>query len=189
MARKSLSQVIDTARHAAEGAQVSVRHLVEAMGRSSIAAMLLLPALVVVSPVSGIPGVSIAGGLVIALIAAQITLGRRAIWLPEFILRLNLPGGKLRKGLDAIKRPAEKIDGVIHRRRILPEALMRHILGGMATAIGLVMPFLELIPFTSSIAAAVVATIALAMLAGDGLLGLAAIGLLAIGISGAVWLI
>ncbi len=189
MADKSLTDVIDTTARAAKQEPVTVERLVQALGPASIAPVLLLPALIVVSPISGIPGVSIAGGLIIALIAGQIAFGRRSIWLPGFVLRLKLPGDKLRKGLEAMRKPAASVDSVIHRRVLLPAGLQRRVLGAVAMVIGLCMPVLEFLPFTSSIAAGVVALLALAMLVEDGLLAIVAVGLLAGIVALVFWLI
>lgn len=185
-----LETVIRTSLTAARGETVELRDLVAAMGTSSIAAVLLLPALLLVSPLSGVPGASVVGGLAIALVAGQIALGRRSAWLPEWLLARRLPGSALRAALLRIRRPARRVDRHIRPRAAgIPRAVLDRILGAAATMVGLFMPLLELLPFTSTIAASVVTIIALAILAGDGLLGLVALGLLGLGVGGVFWLV
>ncbi|MFD1912747.1 exopolysaccharide biosynthesis protein [Halodurantibacterium flavum] len=180
---RSLTDVFDRACTAATGEKVTLNDLVEAVGPASLPAVLLLPAVVVATPLSGIPGVSGSGGLMIALVGSQIALGRSQIWLPKWLLCRGLPARRVRGVLHRFHRVAEWLDGAVHRR--LPAAasgLVRRMIGGFCAVLGLAMPLLEFIPFTSSIAAAIVAVLALALLVRDGLVALAvpALGLLAL---------
>ncbi len=184
-----MSDVIRRASLAAKGEIVTIEALVHAMGTSSIAAVLLLPALLVVSPLSGVPGVSAAGGVTIALVAGQIAFGRDRVWLPGWLLRRGISAQKLRTALAGMRSPARRVDGLVHERGPLPRAVLQRVLGALCMVIGLAMPVLEFLPFTSSIAAGMVSLMALAMLAGDGLLAAAGIGLAVLAVSAVAWLI
>jgi hypothetical protein len=185
MGPHSLSDVVERAIAVSESGsgdarKVSVHDLVGAMGTSSIVALLLLPALVVATPLSGIPGVSGLGGITIALIAVQIVMGRRKAWLPDWVLRRQLSADKMHNAFVKLRKPASHADRHIHRRfHLAAGSAARRLLGLVCTCLGAAMPFLELVPFTSSIAAVAVATLAVALLAGDGLLAMAGFGLIA----------
>ena len=180
----TLNGVVARLYHAARGAErVALGDLVDAMGRSSMAAVLLVPALLLVSPLSGVPGASIVGGGVIALIAGQILAGRTEVWLPNFIRSRRLPGPALRRALVWLRGPAKRFDGLAPARSGGGgHAWWTSPLALLCLALGLSMPMLELIPFSSSIVASLVAALALAMLTGR--LGIAVLAITLAGLAG-----
>jgi hypothetical protein len=171
-----VQDILDRMRAAMTHPSVTVETLVRAMDPAVQPVLLLLPALVLVSPLSGIPGLSSLGGLTIALVALQILLGRPAIWFPAFVLRRHLSADRLLRALDRLDRPARFID-----RRSVARAGWFFAFPGRPLALvtcavcGLTMPFLELVPFSATTLAMVVTILAAALLVRDGLL--AALGL------------
>lgn len=162
-----LNDILSRLQRAAQGAdRVSVGTLVDAMGRSSMAAVLLVPALLLISPLSGVPGASIMGGTMIALIAGQIVLQRQKVWLPEFLRARRLPAATLQRALGWLRRPARRLDGLATPRPDGEEPWWTRILAVICLGLGLTMPLMEILPFASSIIATLVAALALAMLTG-----------------------
>ncbi|MEE4382194.1 MAG: exopolysaccharide biosynthesis protein, partial [Pseudomonadales bacterium] len=82
----SLGELLDQLRAAveADGAEVSVGELMEAVGRRSFAPVLLLVGLLLVSPLSGIPSFPTLMALLVCLVSVQMLLGRRHFWLPRW---------------------------------------------------------------------------------------------------------
>lgn len=175
-------------RAARKADRVSVGDLVDAMGQASMAAVLLVPALLLVSPLSGIPGASITGGIVIAMISGQMLLRRPRVWLPGVLRNRTLPGPALRRALVWLRRPAKRLDRIAPAR---PgggtDAWWSPLLALVCLILGLGMPFMELVPFGSSIIAALVAGFALTLLTGRVRIAVAASSLAALGVGGAVW--
>ncbi|MDO8884420.1 MAG: exopolysaccharide biosynthesis protein [Pseudotabrizicola sp.] len=186
-----LSAIVSRMHAASRGVErVQLGDLVDAMGPSSMAAVLLVPALLLISPLSGVPGASIVGGLVIALIAGQIVLRKPKVWLPELIRARSLPGPALRRALAWLRKPARRFDGMAPAR---PgggaDSWWTPALAFLCLCLGLSMPMLELIPFSSSIVASLVAALATAMLTGRVRIALVAMAVAALAISGAFWLL
>ena len=177
---QGVADILSRLRGAITGPKVSVGTLVGAMDPALQPVLILMPALILVSPLSGIPGLSSLGGLTIALVASQILLGRRTIWLPGFVLRRTLSADRVARALERLDRPARFLD-----RKAVPRAGWFFALAGremaLATCIacGLAMPFLELVPFSATTLAVVVTILAVALLVRDGLL--AAFGLSTLG--------
>ncbi len=69
--------------------RITIADLMGLLGDRSMAALLLLLALPMVVPVP-LPGISVAFGIPMALIAAQLALGLRQIWLPSALLRRSI---------------------------------------------------------------------------------------------------
>lgn len=165
-----LTDVVARIRKAGTGGELSVQDIVEALGRASFGPLLLAPGLLVMSPLSGIPGLSSLGGITIALISIQMVFGRDHIWLPRWIMRQSVERSRMEKALNAIERPMHVVDRVTKPRLSFfarrPLVLIPEIL---CLACGLAMPFLELVPFSSSLLATVVTLCAVGMVTRDGL--------------------
>lgn len=178
-----ITDLIDRVRGAADGDTVSVARITQALGRDSLPPNLMIPALAVVSPLSGVPLFSSICGMLIALISAQMLMGRDHVWLPGFLMRRRVSGARLRSALDWMTRPALFLDRVTDERLTpLVRRPLRWIVQAVCLCCGLAMPFLELVPFTSSLLGGVVSLLAFGLLARDGvfvILGLAVIAGLA----------
>ncbi len=186
--RHAVQTLVDDLEKAGERPdEVSVADIVEAIGDDGLGAMILVPALIMITPASGIPGVSTAGAMVILLAAIQMAIGRDTVWLPDLIRRQKMARSKLDKAARWIEPPACWIDKATRRRlsmlvrrpfNLLPLAICIGIAG--------VVPILEFVPFSASLAACAIAFFGLGFVAEDGLL--VAIGLvIAGGVGWFVW--
>lgn len=170
--------------------RTSVEEVMQTLGTASFTSLLLVPALIVVSPLSGIPTLSTLCGLTIALIAVQMGLGRDHIWLPGWLLRRGMDRRRFLQALGWLDRPAGWIDRVTAERLVwLTRPPFRSLLLAACTLAGAAMPFLELLPFTSSILAGAVVLIALGLLVRDGLAALLGLGFIGSGVAVAMWLV
>ncbi|MEC7764387.1 MAG: exopolysaccharide biosynthesis protein [Pseudomonadota bacterium] len=171
---ESVAGILNRARYSLDGDEVSVRDVVEAMGRASFAPLLMLPAMIVASPASGIPLLSSICGISIALISFQMIARRDHVWLPDWIMRRHAPKARIRKALDWLCPPALFLDRITQQRVTFlvepPFLLIPQIICLLA---GGVMPLLEFVPFTSSILGIAVSVMAVAMVTRDGLLVIA----------------
>lgn len=179
--RRPVQDILDRLRNVTEAASVSFGDIIRAMDQGGQPVLLLLPALILVSPLSGIPGLSSLGGLTIALVAGQILLGRDTIWLPAFILRRRLPTARLVWAVGKLDRAAAFIDRKTVARAewffVFPG---RQILLLTCMSCGLIMPFFELVPFSATTLAIVISILASGLLVRDGAiagLGLGGFGL------------
>lgn len=164
---------------------LTVSELMDELGVKSIAAVLVAPSLALVSPLSGIPLFSSACGMTIALISGQMLMGRNHLWLPSFLSKRSLSAKNTQKATGALRKVAAWMDRRFKKRLqwLLTPPFLR-IIQLVCLLCGLIMPFLEILPFTSSILGGVVALLAVAMLTGDGLIALATVLLLTLGLGG-----
>jgi hypothetical protein len=170
-----LGAVLDRIAASAAGRDsVTVAEIVEGLGRRSFPALVLVPALLAVSPLSGVPGLTAAVGLIVVLTTAQMFAGRDCLWLPGVLSRRRVDAGRLAGAIAWLRRPVGFVErflrprlGALVRRPlvILPLVVM--------LAIGLAMPLLELVPTSGSLAAAAIALFAIGLLTRDGALVLA----------------
>lgn len=169
---------------------VSVARLTEELGHNSLAAVLAVPALAVASPLSGVPLFSSACGVLISLVSAQMLMGRPHLWLPGWLGRRKIRGGRANKALSAMRGVACWLDRhSAERLKVVLSQPFLSVIRLVCLLCGLLMPVLEIVPFTSSILGGVVGLLAVAMLTRDGLIAVltlaglaAAAGGLAIGL-------
>jgi hypothetical protein len=182
----SLPEIIDRVLAVAEAEVVDLQTVLRSFGRASFTPILLLPALAVATPLSGIPLFSSLMGVVIALVSAQMLMGRRALWLPGWVLRREVKGPLLHKAFTRIRPVAVWIDGhtAVRFRAFVSRPLV-WVPQALCLVSGLIMPPLEFVPFSSSTLGVGVCLLALGMLTRDGVLTL--IGLLPYGL--VIWLV
>ena len=161
---------------AAEQDEVSMRAVVDSVGRRSFGPLLLIMGVVLFSPLSGIPGMAVFAGIFVMLIAVQMLCGRSNFWLPAFILDRAVPQARLRKAINWVTPTARRIDKLIKPRL----GFMLHrtstlLIAGLCVAVAAALPMLELVPFSSSIVGLALAILGLALVARDGLLVLIAV--------------
>lgn len=186
----TIQELLEAAGDASDGNTTTVGQIVESLGENSLTPNLIFVALAVVSPLSGIPLFSSICGITIALISMQMLVGRDHLWLPGFVMSRQIDSGKLDRALQALRRPAGWLDRITRPRlRLLVRGPVRKLTQALCMICGMTMPFLEVVPFTSTLLGAVVSLLAFGMLARDGLftvLGLAA--LLSLG-GGVAWIL
>ncbi|MEH6565239.1 MAG: exopolysaccharide biosynthesis protein [Halopseudomonas sp.] len=161
---------------ASDDQRLSMRQVVESMGSRSFGPLLLLIGMTLFSPLSGIPGMAIFAGFFVMLIAVQMLLGRKSFWLPAFILDRSVPQDKLSKAINWVKPIARRIDNLIKPRlNFMLHPSSTYLIAGLCVTVAACLPFLELVPFSSSIVGLALAILGLALVARDGLLVLIAV--------------
>lgn len=172
----NLEQLLDRLDEAGEGQEsVSMGHLMDAIGRRSFSPLLLLIGIILVSPLSGIPGLPSTMGVAVFLLSIQMLVRRKYIWLPEWILRRSVSQQKLGKSARWIRKPARFIDRFLrHRLGFLVEGPGSWPLALLCQLLAISLPLLEVLPFAASSAGVALTCIGLAMIAHDGVLALIA---------------
>jgi hypothetical protein len=164
--------VVDRMEAAGERKErVSLGAVMRAVGERSFGPLLLVPGLIVVSPLSGIPGLPTIMAAVVLLIASQLLMGMDHIWLPQFLLRRSVSAEHFRQAIGLLKLVARASDSVASRRlTFLTRGAAVHVIALSCALIALTMPLLEVLPFANSVSAAAISAFGLALTARDGLL-------------------
>lgn len=156
--------------------RVSLGATVEALGSRSYGPFLIVPALIELSPIGGIPAVPTFLAALIILFAMQMLLGRRHLWLPGFVARQSVSSAKMLKAVTKLRPLARRMDRWFHNRLpVLTSRFFMRFAAGGSIALALTVPPLEFIPFASSAPMAAIAAFGLALLARDGALMIVAL--------------
>jgi hypothetical protein len=160
--------------------RVALAVMVGAMQKRSFPVLLLLPALLLVSPLSAIPGATTVFGLTIAALLAQYLLGRSQIWLPQFILRKSFHAARLERAIDWLHRPVGRLEILLRPRMgwvfSRPLALVPVVL---VLAAALCAPLMEVIPGSGTSVGAAICMFCAGLLARDGVFVVLGAGLAA----------
>lgn len=179
----NLERLLDHIEMAGNEHGITLRAIVDRLGRRSFGPMLLVPSLAIVSPASVVPTVPSLLGFVIGLIALQMMLNMERIWLPGFLLDKQLSKSRFSKTMAFMRPFVLRIDPCINERMTwLCDKPGNLAALTICCVSALLMPFIEFVPFLTSFIAAAIALFALGILFRDGLLML--LGYIAIGGAG-----
>lgn len=174
---RRLGELIDRVEVALNNKEsISIGELVQLLGGRSHFALLFVIAATAATPLSGIPGVSIICGLLIAMISLERLFSRGNVYLPGKLRHRSIKSdpvkaviSKARPLVDWIDRHTRKRFEFLFHRPMIYVPLLICVLSGLA------MPFLELVPFTSSVVASGVLVISIAFVTRDGAIALLAL--------------
>jgi len=169
--------------------RVVVGDVVEALGSRGFGPFLVLMPLIDISPVGSIPGLPTAMAVVIALVAGQLALGRRHLWLPGFVRRRSIASGKARKAVEKTRGVARFMDRWFHGRLpALTGGGFVRIAAVAAIVLACAVPPLELLPLATTAPMLAIAAFGLAITVRDGALMIAAmmLAVAAVGVGAAL---
>lgn len=168
----NLMELIDSIESMEQDAsRVSVDDVVHAVGRRSFGPLLLVAGIITLTPIIGdIPGMPTLMAALVLLVSIQLLAGREAFWLPVWLLKRSISQQKFDKGIQLMKKPARRIDGLLRVR--LP--WLTGYIGIRVTAvvcllIALAMPPMEFIPFSANGAGLALTLLGLGLVARDGI--------------------
>lgn len=176
-----IADIIETVQEIQDEEDItSIGSMVGRLGYASFTPVLLFISLVIVTPLSGVPGLSSLCGGMIMLISAQLLLGRKELWLPEFVTRRRIDAGRLANAFKRLETPLDWMQAITTRRlAFLTTPPLSHGLYLICMLCGVAMPFLELVPMTSTLLAAVVVLLSVALISKDGVFALLGLTVLA----------
>jgi len=174
-----IEQMLDRIEAGAEGrSHTSIGEMMDSVGRRSFGPVVLLVGIILVTPLSGFPGMPTLMGLLTLLTLGQVLLGRQYFWLPGWIVKREVPRQRLLQGVQLLRPPARFIDRLIRPRLT---ALVRgpglYIMALACMVIAGFMPATEIVPFSASIAGVALMAFGLAIISKDGVLALFAWGI------------
>jgi hypothetical protein len=175
---QNLEQLVDhIAGLAKQEDEVSLGLVVDSVGSRSFGPLLLVVGLMLASPLSGIPTMSVFAAAFVLLIALQMLIGRRHFWLPDWLLRRSINRDRVLKAMHWSRPPARFVDRLTKPRfSTMVGRGGSYAIAALCVCLGLMLPVLELVPFSSSAVGVALAAMGLALVSRDGLLVLIGLG-------------
>lgn len=156
---------------AANHDEVRVADVLDDFGARSFGPFIMIPAVLEITPVGGIPGVPTVLALFIALIAVQLLIGRDHVWMPQFVQRRAVGSKQLHKAVGKLKGMADFLDRHSKGRlEGLTKGTAIKLVAAVIIALCCTVPPLEFLPFASTIPMLAIAVLGLALTVRDGAL-------------------
>ncbi|WP_369026779.1 exopolysaccharide biosynthesis protein [Qipengyuania sp. RANM35] len=176
-AHESVTEVLgELDELAATRDEVYIGDVLDDFGERSFGPFIMLPALMEMTPIGGIPGVPTFLALVIALTALQLLMGREHVWMPDFIQQRSVSGKQLHRAVGKMRGFADFLDRHSEGRlEALTEGLAPKLVAVVILLLCCTVPPLEFLPFASSIPMLTNAILGLALTVRDGALLLASL--------------
>ncbi|MEZ5994456.1 MAG: exopolysaccharide biosynthesis protein [Hyphomonadaceae bacterium] len=151
-------------------ADMSLGELLGAVERQSYGPLLLIIGLFAISPATIVPGMTWLAAALTLLIAGQLTLGMRHVWLPRWALNAKAPRAMVRMGVREARDWSGRVDGLLRPRlTFLSRPPFANLVGLLCIGAALVTFPLGLIPFAPLGPGIAVVFFGLGMVARDGL--------------------
>lgn len=177
----SLSEILDTLDDAGDEDHVTINQILEGFGDRSLAPILLVPAMITATPISGIPGVPTITGLIVGLIVVQMLMGRDTLWVPRAVGKRGVSKEKMEKSVSFLRKPVGWLDRVMKPRiSWLAKRPWNYAALLTCLAIAVTTPLMELLPFVISLAAVAIGVFAAGILMRDGVVMLIGYALTAV---------
>lgn len=176
---KSLEQLLERLGGAPAQAddKFTVASLLQTLGERSFGPLLLFAGAILMSPLSGIPGMPTTMGTLVLLVSLQLLLRRDHFWLPGWVLHRSIRRRKVEKAVEWLRPPARFLDRLA-RPRLLP--LVRgvgvYVVAATCALIALAVPFMEVVPFSATLVGVALTAFGLSLTARDGLFAALAFG-------------
>lgn len=168
---KELTDVMDQLVENTDGENITLSDLFDALESRSYGPLLLIIALVSVSPIGGLPGMSLITGALILILCSQMLVGRTQPWLPKMLLSFRFKRRRLEQTVDGGRPWAEWLERALHHRMavltkgpaLIAVALICILLAGTFFP-------LAVVPFGVFVPGVAISMLALGITARDGLL-------------------
>lgn len=168
--------------------EVCIGDVLDDFGARSFGPVIMIFALLELTPVGAIPGFPTALAAIIALIALQMLFGKDHIWIPQFIQQRSVDSKKLHKGVTKLRGVAHWLDGHSKDRlSALTKGVWLKVAALAITVLCITVPPLEFLPFASSGPMLAIAAIGLALIVRDGLVMLFALALAVAALGGGTY--
>jgi hypothetical protein len=186
--KKSVEDVLDTLDDIANSEDdVTVGDVTQALGGRGFGPLITLPALLILTPIGGIPTVPSLMALVIALFAVQMVMQKDTPWLPEFLKNRGISDEKVKRSTQKLRRTARWMDRTFgDRLTALTEQPASMLVAGVVLLLCALVPPSEIVPFAALLPMGAIALLGLALTVHDGALVLGGLMAAAAGLLG-IW--
>lgn len=176
---KSLTDVVDDLeQNANQDGKLSAQDAVDQFAGRLFGPLLLVPGLIIMTPLGGIPTLPTIMGVFVILVAGQALAGRKHPWLPGLIAERRVDEQRFCQSVEKVRPWLEWMDKFTAQRlQTLIEGPMTQVIALVCILIACTLPPLELLPFAAIVPGIALFLLGLAVTAHDGVLAL--VGLIA----------
>lgn len=167
---ENLTGVIDQLEQGSEGSDsVRVEDAMEAFESRLFGPMLVLPGLVLLTPLGGVPLAPAILGVMVAIIAGQRLVGLKSPWVPKWVRQRGVNREKAVKAFKKVRPLTRWVDKLLKPRlTVLTEGPAEIGAALLALLLGASIPVVGLVPLAAMAPGAGLVLIGVALIARDG---------------------
>ena len=151
--------------------KVAISDLLDSLSSRSHGPMLLFPAIIAISPIGMIPGMSIVTGTLIILIATQMMFFSNRPWIPSRIAGFEFSRERLKNGVDKTNPWVKRFEKIVKARfEFLASGIMIYPIAIVCVLMAISFYPLAFVPFGVLAPGFAITMFALGLTARDGLL-------------------
>ncbi|MHC2069429.1 exopolysaccharide biosynthesis protein [Bremerella sp. T1] len=168
---EGLVDILEQMKENTDGDEVTIDDTLDALNSRSFGPLLLVPAIMAVSPIGAIPGMSIVTGCVLMLIAVQMVFSDGHPWLPKRLLEFSFSRETMTEGIDKSLPWAKWLEGFTESRlQFLTQAPFHYVIAFVIAFLASLFVPLAFLPFAVAIPGTAIALFALGMTVRDGVM-------------------
>ena len=173
----NLTEVLDALEDKTEDHDtVEVDDILDAFAGRLFGPLIIIPGLILLTPLGGVPLLPAIMGALVALIAAQRIVGMSKPWVPRRLRERGVQREKMTNAFDKARPWTRRIDKLIKPRlTALTTGPAEYAVALLALLLGASVPVVGLIPFAAMVPGAALTLSGLALIARDGALMIAAL--------------
>lgn len=173
----NLTEVLDALEDKTEDHDtVEVDDILDAFAGRLFGPLIIIPGLILLTPLGGVPLLPAIMGALVALIAAQRIVGMSKPWVPRRLRERGVQREKMTNAFDKARPWTKRIDKLIKPRlTALTTGPAEYAVALLALLLGASVPVVGLIPFAAMVPGAALTLSGLALIARDGALMIAAL--------------
>ena len=143
-----LKETINNISYSCEGHRVTLGSMTDAIEMQDFGILLIVPALIVLLPVSFIPGISSLCAAITLFAGIHILFGREVLWLPKRVRNISFNGSKVTRVLGKMGPVAKKMDRLSKPRfSFMTTGYAEKLVSGIVVILASASIFLGFIPF------------------------------------------
>ncbi len=168
--KNALVDTLETIGEKAEGDNITVDEINQALKYRGFGTILIAPALLMVLPTGAIPGMPAICGALIFAITIQVAFGKKSPWIPKAIKERSFSREKYDDAFKKARPYLLKIDNFFHPRlKWLTHEYVQPVMALLCAALGLAIIAMGFVPFAAMIPSVAVLLLALGLSVKDGL--------------------
>lgn len=136
MTKDAAQKVVSDLKATLQNEAVTLGMIAQSIGHHGTFTFIFVPALLVTTPLSGIPGLSAIMGTLIAIAAFQIVIGRSSVWLPGWLQRREIKSDRFENVMNWLERAADFVNRHTRERlQLLVSAVARRVIAAHLPAL------------------------------------------------------
>lgn len=169
--KQNLTEMLNFIAQELSTDKTSVGDIIKALDTKGFGVLIIFLSLLLLLPTGAIPGLPSIFSVFFVLIAGQIIIGRRSIWIPKRLSTYEIQAKNIKSSIKKVRPFTRRIDRIFKSRGFfMREKFLTYVTAALCIIVALTIPILGIIPFLAMVPAFAILCLGLALTQKDGLM-------------------